>query len=231
MEEPKKKTVIVVGVPGVGKSTIINNATETLQKKGTSVKTVVFGSVMFEEAKKLGIHDRDELRKQTISVQQKLQNMAAEHISNLNDSIVFVDTHLFIKTQSGYYPGLPMNLILKMDPQRLILVTADSDEILNRRKKDTTRTRDLISDDEINRDIQVSISMISSLSILTGAPFEIIYNHDDMIASATSQLVELLVKPSWLVDMKRGQHRYGQSVESITKVKSCWNQARCRILA
>jgi adenylate kinase len=196
LEEPKKKTVIVVGVPGVGKSTIINNATETLQKKGTSVKTVVFGSVMFEEAKKLGIHDRDELRKQTIDVQQRLQNMAAEHISKLNDSIVFVDTHLFIKTQSGYYPGLPMNLILKMDPQRLILVTADSDEILNRRKKDTTRTRDLISDDEINRDIQVSISMISSLSILTGAPFEIIYNHDDMIASATSQLVELLVKPS-----------------------------------
>jgi adenylate kinase len=88
-----------------------------------------------------------------------------------------------------------MNLILKMDPQRLILVTANSDEILNRRKKDTTRTRDLISDDEINRDIQVSISMISSLSILTGAPFEIIYNHDDMIDSATSQLVELLVKP------------------------------------
>jgi adenylate kinase len=196
LEEPKKKTVIVVGVPGVGKSTIINNATETLQKKGTSVKTVVFGSVMFEEAKKLGINDRDKLRKLTIDVQQKLQNMAAEHISNLNDSIVFVDTHLFIKTQSGYYPGLPMNLILKMDPQRLILVTADSDEILNRRKKDTTRTRDLISDDEINRDIQVSISMISSLSILTGAPFEIIYNHDDMIDSATSQLVELLVKPS-----------------------------------
>lgn len=195
MEEPRKKTVIIVGIPGVGKSTIINNATETLRKKGTSVKTVVFGSVMFEEAKKLGIHDRDELRKQTISVQQKLQNMAAEHISNLNDSIVFVDTHLFIKTQSGYYPGLPMNLILKMDPQRLILVTANSDEILNRRKKDTTRTRDLISDDEINRDIQVSISMISSLSILTGAPFEIIYNHDDMIDSATSQLVELLVKP------------------------------------
>jgi adenylate kinase len=83
-----------------------------------------------------------------------------------------------------------------MNPQRLILITANSDEILNRRKKDSTRTRDLISEDEINRDIQVSLSMISSLSILTGAPFEIVYNHDDMIDSATSQLVELVVKPS-----------------------------------
>jgi adenylate kinase len=196
LEEPRKKTVIIVGVPGVGKSTIVTNATETLRNKGTSVKTVVFGSIMFEEAKKLGINDRDELRKLKIDVQHGLQNRAAEHISSLNDSIVFVDTHLFIKTQSGYYPGLPMNLILKLNPQKLILITANPDEILNRRKKDTTRTRDLISNDEINRDIQVSLSMISSLSILTGAPFEIIYNHDDMIDSATSQLVELLVKSS-----------------------------------
>ena len=194
MEGPRKKIVIVVGVPGVGKSTIISNATTTLQKKGTSLSTVVFGSVMFEEAKKLGINDRDQIRKQTIDVQQRLQNMTADHISRLNDSIVVVDTHLFIKTQSGYYPGLPMNLILKLNPERLILITANSEEILNRRKNDSTRTRDLISDDEIKRDIEVSLSMISSLSILTGAPFEIIYNHDSMIDSATSLLVEILKK-------------------------------------
>lgn len=194
MEGPRKKTVIIVGVPGVGKSTIISNAIATLNKKGTTLNTVVFGSVMFEEAKKLGINDRDQIRKQTIDVQQRLQNMTADHISSLNDSIVVVDTHLFIKTQSGYYPGLPMSLILKLNPERLILITANSEEILNRRKNDSTRTRDLISDDEIKRDIEVSLSMISSLSILTGAPFEIIYNHDNMIDSATSLLVELLKK-------------------------------------
>lgn len=194
MEGPRKKTVIIVGVPGVGKSTIISNAIATLLKKGTTLNTVVFGSVMFEEAKKLGINDRDQIRKQTIDVQQRLQNMTADHISSLNDSIVVVDTHLFIKTQSGYYPGLPMSLILKLNPERLILITANSEEILNRRKNDSTRARDLISDDEIKRDIEVSLSMISSLSILTGAPFEIIYNHDNMIDSATSLLVELLKK-------------------------------------
>lgn len=196
MEGPRKKTVIIVGVPGVGKSTIISNAIATLNKKGTTLNTVVFGSVMFEEAKKLGINDRDQIRKQTIDVQQRLQNMTADHISSLSDSIVVVDTHLFIKTQSGYYPGLPMSLILKLNPERLILITADSEEILNRRKNDSTRTRDLISDDEIKRDIEVSLSMISSLSILTGAPFEIIYNHDNMIDSATALLVELLKKSS-----------------------------------
>jgi adenylate kinase len=196
LEGPRKKTVIIVGVPGVGKSTIISNATTTLEKKGTTVSRVVFGSIMFEEAKKLGINDRDQIRKQTIDVQQRLQNMTADHISRLNDPIVVVDTHLFIKTQSGYYPGLPMSLILKLNPERLILITANSEEILNRRKNDSTRTRDLISDDEIKRDIEVSLSMISSLSILTGAPFEIIYNHDNMIDSATSLLVELLKKSS-----------------------------------
>lgn len=196
MEGPRKKTVIIVGVPGVGKSTIISNATATLNKKGTTLNTVVFGSVMFEEAKKLGINDRDQIRKQTIDVQHRLQNMTADHISSLNDSIVVVDTHLFIKTQSGYYPGLPMSLILKLNPERIILITANSEEILNRRKNDNTRTRDLISDDEIKRDIEISLSMISSLSILTGAPFEIIYNHDNMIDSATSLLVELLKKSS-----------------------------------
>ena len=192
MEEPKGTKVIIVGIPGVGKSTIISNATTALQNMGTSVTTVVFGSVMFEEAKKLGITNRDQMRKLSIDVQQKLQNMAADLISGRRESIVVIDTHLFIKTSSGYYPGLPMNLILKLNPDRLILVSANSEEILRRRKDDNTRTRDMISDDEIKRDIEVSLSMISSLSILTGAPFEIIHNNDNMIDSATAQMIELL---------------------------------------
>jgi adenylate kinase len=196
LEEPRKKTVIIVGVPGVGKSTIISNATDTLRNIGTTVSTVIFGSVMFEEAKKLGINDRDQLRKLSINMQQKLQSMAATHISNLKESIVIVDTHLFIKTPSGYYPGLPMNLILKLNPDLLILITANSEEILKRRENDNTRSRDIISDNEIKKDIDVSLSMISSLSILTGAPFEIIYNHDNMIDSTTSLMVELLKKSS-----------------------------------
>jgi len=194
LEEPRKKKVIIVGIPGAGKSTIISNATEILQNIGTTIRTVVFGTVMFEEAKKLGINDRDQLRKLSIEVQQKLQAMTADYISSLNELVVVVDTHLFIKTPSGYYPGLPMNLILKLNPDRLILVTADSEEILRRRKKDNTRTRDTITDEEIKRDVDVSLSMISCLSILIGAPFEIIYNHDNMIDSATSLMVELLKK-------------------------------------
>jgi len=194
LEEPRKKKVIIVGIPGVGKSTIISNATEIIQNIGTTIRTVVFGTVMFEEAKKLGINDRDQLRKLSIEVQQKLQAMTADYISSLQESVVVVDTHLFIKTPSGYYPGLPMNLILKINPDMLILVTADSEEILRRRKKDNTRTRDTITDEEIKRDLDVSLSMISCLSILTGAPFEIIYNHDNMIDSATSLMVELLKK-------------------------------------
>ena len=111
MEGPREKTVIIVGVPGVGKSTIISNAIITLQKRN-DFEHSGFWICYVRGNKKLGINDRDQIRKQTIDVQQRLQNMTADHISSLNDSIVVVDTHLFIKTQSGYYPGLPMSLIL-----------------------------------------------------------------------------------------------------------------------
>src|SRR5437867_10872761 len=99
--------------------------------------------------------------------------MAANHISSLKESIVIVDTHLFIETPSGYYPALPMYMILSLKPDRLILVTANSEEILRRRKTDSTRARDIHSENQIKTDIDVDISMISSLSIMTGAQFEI----------------------------------------------------------
>ena len=49
--------VIVTGVPGVGKSTVMNAA------KDFGYNIVNFGTTMFEEAKKEGVSNRDDLRK------------------------------------------------------------------------------------------------------------------------------------------------------------------------
>ena len=50
------KRVVVVGIPGVGKTTVISRTAEILNQRGTQTAVVVFGTMMFEEAKKLGIN-------------------------------------------------------------------------------------------------------------------------------------------------------------------------------
>src|SRR3954464_3011656 len=87
------KRAIIVGIPGVGKTTLITRASEMLnQKRKTTI--VVFGTIMLEEAKKMGIKNRDELRRMTVEDQRHLQDLAAQRITEIKDDIVMIDTHV-----------------------------------------------------------------------------------------------------------------------------------------
>ncbi len=94
----ESKKIVIVGIPGVGKTTIVTKVVEILNSRNQSVSVVSFGNLMFEEALIYGIKDRDELRKLPVTQQQDLQKKAAERIAKLNDSIVLIDTHAFITT-------------------------------------------------------------------------------------------------------------------------------------
>ena len=118
LEENKK--VVLVGIPGVGKTTVVTKVVEILKQKNISVTVVSFGTMMFEEAQKNGIKDRDEIRKLTMEQQQKFQKLAAERIAKLSDDVVIIDTHAFISTPSGFYPGMP-NHVLQILQQLLFL--------------------------------------------------------------------------------------------------------------
>ena len=61
------------------------------------VETVVFGTLMFEEANKKGLKNRDEMRNLSIEDQRNLQEDAAKRIAEMKEKIVIIDTHLFIK--------------------------------------------------------------------------------------------------------------------------------------
>ncbi len=190
--EGKTKRAIVVGIPGVGKTTVITRATEELNNLGYNARLVVFGTVMFEEAVKLGIRHRDEMRKMPIEEQRRLQEKAAFNIANMKDDIVIIDTHLFISTKEGYYPGLPLYLLNLLKPTNLVLVAAEPKEILARRINDKSRQRDLVDENDIEHELEISRIMVAACSILTGAPFAIIMNRDGMAENAVKELVNLL---------------------------------------
>ncbi len=193
MEEPKRIT-IVVGIPGVGKTTVITKTKDILLQSGYKTTVVVFGSVMLSEAKKMGIGDRDQIRKLSLSGQQNLQNLAADYICSVKEDLVIVDTHLFIRTSSGFFPGIPQNVIQKLKPRNLILITATPEEILARRAKDESRNRDMVSIEEIKKELGLSISMISTISILSGSAFEIVDNHQGASEDTARFIARILTK-------------------------------------
>ena len=188
----ENKRAIIVGIPGVGKTTLITRAAEMLnQKRKTTV--VIFGTIMFEEAKKMGLKNRDEMRRMTVEDQRRLQDLAAQRITEMKDDIVMIDTHLFINTEEGYYPGLPMRLLNIMKPTNMVMVAADPREIAERRKSDQTRQRDIASAENIQKELDISRVMVASCSILTGAPFAIIMNNDGQISDAAANIAKILL--------------------------------------
>ena len=193
MEEPKRIT-IVVGIPGVGKTTVITKTKDILLQSGYNTTVVVFGSVMLSEAKKMGIGDRDQIRKLSLAGQQNLQNLAADYICSVKEDLVIVDTHLFIRTSSGFFPGIPQNVVQKLKPRNLILITATPEEILARRAKDESRNRDMVSIEQIKKELGLAISMISTISILSGSAFEIVDNHQGSSEDTASFIARILTK-------------------------------------
>jgi adenylate kinase len=192
VENNNNKRVIIVGIPGVGKSSVISLAIEQLKQKGKKATIAVFGTVMLEEAHKMGVKNRDELRKMSLGEQRDLQEKAAKRISEIEDSIVIIDTHLFIKTIEGYYPGLPMHLLDIIKPTHFVMVLAEAGEIVSRRKSDKSRDRDIVAVEDIQDELDILRVMIASSSILTGSPFIAIVNNDNEIEQAVSSMVKVL---------------------------------------
>ena len=188
----ESKKVIVVGIPGVGKTTLVSKIVELLKSKQKSVSVHSFGTVMFEEGRKNGIKDRDELRKLTMGQQKNLQKIAAERLSRLGDDLVIIDTHAFISTNAGFYPGLPNHVLQIIKPSNFISVSARPEEIYNRRMKDTTRNRDQVSIESIKKELSVQEAMLSSCSVLSGSPMKTILNAEGKVDEAAQAVIEAI---------------------------------------
>lgn len=188
----ERKKVIIVGIPGAGKSTVVTKMAEILKEKNKTVSVKSFGTVMLEQAKKEGIHDRDELRKVPVESQHRLQMSAAKSIGEIKDDVVIIDTHAFISTNEGFYPGLPKHVLDQIRPTNFIAISARPEEIYNRRMKDKTRNRDLISIESIKKELAVQDAMLSSCSVMTGAPMKVVLNSEGKIDEAALSVINAI---------------------------------------
>lgn len=147
---------------------------------------------MFEVAKENGIKDRDELRKLPLSEQKNLQKIAAEKLAMLKDDVVIIDTHAFINSNEGCYPGLPDHVLQILKPSNFVSVSAKPEEIYNRRMKDTTRNRDNISIDNIKKELDIQSGMISACAVISGSPVKHVLNREGMIDEVADKIIKAI---------------------------------------
>ncbi len=180
---------VVLGIPGVGKTTVVQRAASSL--KGG--RLVNFGTVMFSEAMKLRwIKHRDELRKLPVGKQRRLQRIAARTISRMKGDVLFVDTHLFIRTPEGFWPGLPFEVARALKPTHLVLVEASSHDVFARRSRDATRYRDTVTPEELESELMLARSFLTVTSSVTGAPMLILRNEEGRVEEPVKKLMEVL---------------------------------------
>lgn len=181
--------MIVTGVPGVGKTTVLTSTIDICKERGINVKRINYGDVMLEAAmaNRL-VRDRDEMRRLPVKEQISLQLTAAKKIRSVAEkSNVILDTHMFIRTPYGYMPGIPSWVAESLLPDSVVLLEADPELISKRRRKDIEiRTRE---EDELSRISEHQLmgkGGATAISVLTGCTVLVVNNRESghMVAGA-----------------------------------------------
>jgi len=189
------KIGIVTGIPGVGKTTVLQKVKEILDKEGINNKIINYGDFMLKTAINLGyVNNRDEMRKLPVEKQRQLQIDAAKGIvkeaKEGGDGMLFIDTHAVIKTPSGYLPGLPKYVIEEINPYIIFLLEAEPRLILERQKRDTTRSRTDYSDEKvIIETINFARYAAMASAVLVGATVKVVINAEGDPSIAANEII------------------------------------------
>jgi adenylate kinase len=190
--------VIIAGIPGVGKTTVVKKAIEIAEKEKMDISEIVFGTVMMDIAEeKANIQDRDKLRTIPPSQQKDIQREAGERIASQvkEHQITIVDTHFAVKTSIGaYLQGIPSWVSDALQPSLLVLIETDPNNILKRREWDKDRERDQDSIRDLKEHQEINRVIAATIGQKTGALLSIITNEQGKAEEAGKELFEILKK-------------------------------------
>jgi len=180
---------VVFGIPGVGKSTIVNKVKDDL-----GLVYLHPGNIMYEIASKKGIVENvDQMRKLKLPVQQELQEemarIVAEKINSQKNNSFIIDTHAIVKTPQVFFPGLRNAFFEVVKPDIYLVIESKPEMILQRRLADQDRERkDDHSLDEIVLHIDLTRDFASAYSIYSQANFAVIENKEGNIEYAVNEM-------------------------------------------
>ena len=184
------KLIIVAGVPGAGKSTVLLEAWKQVEKE-LNYSIVSFGTEMLKLCQEANlVADRDEMRNLSADVQEEMQWRTTKRIVERPENIL-LDTHCTIKTGSGsYLPGFTPRMLERMSPKAIILVDAHEAEIRGRRRLDKSRPlRTIESYDDILEHKVINRAYAAAFSARSSCLLRIIQNNTGEFDRAVEEFV------------------------------------------
>lgn len=196
----KFKVIVVTGVPGVGKTTVINHLLKLAEGRDLKIKVVNFGDYMVSLAVKEGlVNNRDEVRRLPLRRQLKIQELAAEAIISDaarelgEEGYLIVDTHALVKTPAGYWPGLPYHVVERLKPDSIVLVESEPETIVERQARDKTRYRSDIGGVEgVKLLMDQARSAAIASAVKCASTVQIIFNREGRPEEAALNLLRVL---------------------------------------
>ncbi len=194
------RVVVVTGVPGVGKTTVISRFRELAEAEGLRVLVVNFGTYMLETAVREGIvDDRDKLRTLPLRRQLELQRLAARAIVRDaaeklgGDGVLVVDTHALVRTVAGYWPGLPRHVLDELKPDMIAVIEASPEEIAARQARDRSRYRaDIGGVEGVRALLEYARAASIASAVHYASTVAFIENREGAVDEAARRLLELV---------------------------------------
>ncbi|HID60769.1 MAG TPA: adenylate kinase [Hadesarchaea archaeon] len=188
------KIVVVTGVPGSGKTTVLEKALAQLKAQKVIYSVLNYGDVMLELMRERErIRDRDDMRKVPADRYREIQREAAKRIARASKwGPVIVDTHCLVKKPEGYYPGLPRWVLEELRPESIVIIEAKPEEIAGRRARDASRRRDKEVTREIEEHQLMNRATAAAYAAFSGAAVKIIKNKDKGLNEAVSEMIGIL---------------------------------------
>ena len=161
--------VAVVGVPGVGKTSLCRAVSHN-----SNYKHVNYGDLMLLTAQKDGLATTlDEMFQLSLSQQHEIWKKAALKIKD--EKNVILDLHGVEHPDEGYLISLPFEIL---PPDIIIIIETSYDEIIRRRNFDVEKIRLMEKKETLKNHMQILRYTMSSISTILGCNLAVLNNND-----------------------------------------------------
>jgi len=180
------KTILITGVPGVGKTSIA----EKISSK-YSIPSTNFGDVFFEVVKSENINIKhvDDMREKISFAKNKELQLTTAKLIMKKEGDKIITSHLSIDTPIGFMPGFPQNIVDVLNPDIIFIIESPLEEIKKRRLGDgSDRNRSHKLESWIDFHQKYNRSLAANFSFYTGNYCYPVMNRQGELESAFDEI-------------------------------------------